>query len=93
MKEKHGTRYAYNHGCRCAKCTKANSAWAWAQRKAKNWDTPIRAIFSECASIDGGKTLVPTEVLLAAFRKYEQKIGCEALAEIWRRKQKKETEI
>ena len=88
MTKKHGTRSAYSHGCRCAKCTKAHAAWTWASRQVNGWDKPVRAIFAESASVNGGKIIIPTEVLLAAFVKFTREIGIEALSEIWRRKQK-----
>lgn len=76
------------HGCRCGKCTRAHAAWTWASRKANGWDKPVRAIFTESASINGGKIIVPTEVLVAAFEKFARKVGIEALSEIWRRNKK-----
>ena len=86
LKINHGTRAAYTkNGCRCKKCTQANSAYRYARRLADRWDDPIgsRFVVAEGASIDGGKIVVPACVLKQAIDNLAEEIKKEALSVFW----------
>jgi len=77
---KHGTRFEYAAGCRCDKCTAANSAYAWAHRKVAEWDVPITEHFRNSGALVGKTVSIPAHILLQAIKRYEQQIKIEALS-------------
>lgn len=88
---KHGTYNAYKKaGCRCPKCTDANSAHAWAQRKTALWDAPVgsHVIVVEGLSINGGKIVMPSAIVAEAINNLAERIKTEALSILWRYKKR-----
>ena len=86
MKAEHGTRTTYVAGCRCAKCSAANSAHAWALRKAKQWDAPLvvggKILACKDFVADGG-AMLSREDIETAIRHHEQVIKVGLLTKIW----------
>ena len=77
---RHGTRYGYNmQGCRCEACTKANSAQAWAKYHVKAWDSGVMESLANAATFVGNDITIPSRLVVAAIRRYENKIKMEAL--------------
>ena len=82
----HGTASMYAAGCRCRKCTAANSASSWAKRKAQGWDAPVDMAAFYTASdpvrvvIRGEAFMVPPEAIRRAVGRFENAIKVEALA-------------
>lgn len=85
MKEiKHGVRATYNFGgCRCDKCTAANSAHVYAQRKVAGWDEPIGRRVSVEEGSPFGAVTVPAAVLAQAINNLAKDIKTEALSLLW----------
>lgn len=75
----HGTKYAYNQGCRCDACTKANSARSWAERKLGRWDGGVvEGLLKGMCHIDGDVTITADD-LYDAIRRHEHQIKLGAL--------------
>lgn len=89
-KKRHGTRSDYNKGCRCEKCVAANSAYSFARRLANRWDAPLAShlLVSESPTIDGGRRIVPAEMLAEAINNLAAEIRIEALSVLWHRSKK-----
>lgn len=89
-KKRHGSRSDYNKGCRCKTCIAANSAYNFARRLAGRWDAPLAGhlLVSESPTIDGGRRIVPAEVIVEAIDNLAAEIRIEALSVLWHRSRK-----
>lgn len=75
----HGTKYAYNEGCRCDACTKANSARKWAEKRVGHWDGHVEEAMREGVAFVDNDVTIPADVIAAAIRNYDRRIKTEAL--------------
>jgi len=81
-KKWHGTPGAYNEGCRCKACRDCTASRAWAERKVKEWDTPLRVEVDDSFPTGGG--MIPAQVIMRAIAAREKEIKKSALAIIWK---------
>jgi len=79
----HGKRATYaNYGCRCKKCTAAQSAHAWAKRHLQQWKAPLRFEPTPVVTADS-PIFIPASVIARAVERKERAIKLEALEIIW----------
>lgn len=84
----HGTKYAYNQGCRCDACTKANSARSWAERRIGRWDGGVVEGLLKGVCHVGDDIVITADDLYDAIRRHEHLIKLGALAAYRTRMQK-----
>lgn len=80
-KKYHGTPGAYNDGCRCRKCLDCKAARAWAERKVREWDAPLK-VDSERSFTHGG-IVIPAWIITKAVAAHEKQIKTDALKQVW----------
>jgi hypothetical protein len=79
---KHGSRNAYNKGCRCKKCTAATAAQAWARRKVEGWDEPLRVTEEPVVTRDG--LMIPSALIAKVIHERQHQIKMNILEEVWK---------
>ena len=75
----HGTRYAYNQGCRCKPCRDANTARKWAERYVAKWEGSIVSAVQDGVVFIGPGITITADLLYEALKNYEQRIKTEVL--------------
>lgn len=79
---KHGSRNAYNEGCRCERCTAALAAHAWARRKVEGWEEPLRVIEEPVITRDG--VTIPSALIAKVMHEKQHQIKMKILEEVWK---------
>lgn len=89
LKRGHGSRTTYKAGCRCPDCVKAQSAYCWAQRRAKEWTEPLGDSLGDGGAVFFGRDIVlPSSLIVEAMRKREKDVKVDALTALWHKLRK-----
>ena len=75
----HGTRYAYNQGCRCKPCRDANTARKWAERYVAKWEGSVADALRNGVVFIGPGITITADLLYEALKHYEQRIKSDVL--------------
>lgn len=94
LKRGHGSRTTYKAGCRCPECVKAQSAYCWAQRRAKEWTAPVGEALLGASGADpvvfvGNDITIPSSLIVEALRKREKDVKIDALTALWHKLREK----
>ena len=87
---KHGTRNAYNKGCRCRKCSDANAAHQWAAGHLKDIDRPFisRVSITDALTVGNGAYEIPREAILKTLKDMAKEIELRLLSALWHKNKK-----